>query len=429
MAVWDGLTLYNDLGGSGVANQNLKDGAVTQSKLNYKLSLNEFNIRNRMINSSFEIFSGTSVTLPSNWDITEDLGTNIAIQVFSPAVPAKFGNNSLLMQGGVLAGPSTALNLQISQIVDFNESIANTPMSAFFWAKEVAVTSFSISGTTGLHGKIEFLDSNISSPTVLLSKEFGLVSGVSNTDYVQYSTDAPVFYSGTTKATRIRYTIGGAFNGTYLIDGAFLGTSSIIPRFDITPSEYISIGSINTSLLVGQIVSSQIADGSVITSKIRNADGTNSTDTGFGIVGGQIRPSGINTINIADGAITAAKLAPGSGPIPVGSIIIWDQTSTCPTGFIEAQEFRGFFPLGLNPSTVIGNAGIDSSSIGGSNRATDQTVNSTSTAGNHTHSVATNDVAPGGGTGVTRGATTSADGNHAHTTQIPFRTVLFCRKT
>lgn len=434
LAIWDGVTAYNDLSGSGVANQNLKNGAVTQSKLNYKLSLNELATRNRLVNSSFETFSGSSATLPANWNITEDLGTNIAIEVFTPSIPAKFGNNSLLMQGGIAAGPNTALNLQISQIVDFNESIANTPISAFFWAKEVAVTSFATSGTSGLHGTIEFLDSNVSSPAVLLSQTFGLVSGVSSTDYVQYSTDTPVLYSGATRATRIRYTVGGAFNGTYLVDGAFLATSALIPRFDVTPSEYVTVGAVNVSLLSGQIIASQIADGAVVTSKVRNADGTNSTDTGFGILGTQIRPSGINTINIADGAITSAKLAPGTGLVPQGAVIIWDQSTVCPSGFTEAVEFRGFFPLGKTLSGVLSNVGTKSNTIGGSNPAVDETINKTATedtAHNHDVNIGGGDV---GGAGTARAfpgdyTTSTEHQSHAHSAMIPFYTVMFCRKT
>lgn len=430
--VWDEQTAYNSLGGSGVANQHLKDDAVTSNKINYELGLNEFGNRNRIFNSSFEIFSGSSTTDPESWDLSKALGTNIYITTYATdSSSPKYGNNGLFMLGGI-DGSSNALALSITQTVDFQGELKNLPISAFFWAKEISPTNFAFSGTTGLRGKIEFLDNNTVSPSVLLSQEFGLVSGVSNSDYIQYTTDSHVIYSGTTSCKRIRYTLGGNFNGSYYVDGLWLGVSNLVPGFDINPSEYITVDGLSSSLLIGQIQNTQIADGAITTIKIRNADGSISTDTGNGVTTAQIRDNAIVTSKIADGTVTAAKLAPGTGLMPQGAVILWDQTSVCPSGYVEAIEYRGFFPLGMNPSTPIGNAGIDSDTIGGAVRATDERGGSLAidAVGDHAHGLPGGDVGGGGTSRAFPGATQGA-GTHAHTGKplIPFRTVVFCRKT
>ena len=430
---WDGTTLYNDLTGSGIANQQLKNDVVTSNKVNYKLGLNELGNRNHVLNGSFEIYSGSSTTDPQSWDLINALGTNTYITTYATDTQSpKYGNNGLFMLGGI-DGSSNALNLSIKQVVDFQGELKNLPISAFFWAKEISPSNFSFSGTTGLHGLIEFLDNNTVSPTVLLSKQFGLVSGVSNSNYIQYTTDGPIIYSGTNSCKRIRYTIGGNFNGSYYVDGAWLGNSNLVPGFDVNPSEYITIAGLNTSLLIGQIQTSQLADGSVITSKVRNADGSLSSDTGNGIITSQIRDNAIVTSKIADGTITSAKLAPGTGLMPTGGIILWDQTSVCPSGYTIAHEFDGFLPLGANPSTSIAAPGVDSNTIGGSAPATDEGVNSVTTdaVGDHIHGISQSTNAAGGTSVSATTSATNGAGAHAHTlkTKVPFRTVLFCRKT
>ena len=418
ISAWDGVSEYNDLTGSGVANQHLKDEAVTVEKINYKLGLDGFNNRNRVLNSSFETASGTT-TLPALWDVTADTGANVNIVTFASDNNApKFGNNGVFYDSGIDGGSGEALSLSLSQIIEFDGSLKNVPLSAFFWAKEVNVTDFSPPvSSTGLEGTIEFLDS---SDITQQTNTFGLVSGTSLSNYTQYSTDAPVIYTGNINSTKVRLTIGGKFNGAYYVDGAWLGATDLIPNFDLNPSEYITVGGIPATDVTGQIITSQITDGAVVTRKVRNADGSLSTDTGNGIVTGQIRDNAVTTSKIADGSITASKLAAGTGLIPAGAILIIDDSS-CPTGFTEATEFAGLFPLGRNASTSIGSGGINSFDIGGAARATNQTT--TDTEPNHVHGIGGGGAydinAPGGGS-------ISGGGGHSH--DVPFRTVLFCRK-
>jgi len=132
----------------------------------------------------------------------------------------EFGDNAIQFVGSIDGGTGEAAHVDLSQIVSFEGNLKDVPISAFYWAREIGVTDFSIPATTGMQGTIEFLDTN-PTPTVLQTETFGLISGVSNSDYFQYTTDAPVVYTGTVTSKSIRITIGGDFNGSYYVDGSF----------------------------------------------------------------------------------------------------------------------------------------------------------------------------------------------------------------
>ncbi len=435
---WDGITEYNDLTGSGIANQHLKDEAVTSNKINYKFGLDGFNSRNRVLNSSFETASGTS-TDPENWNVAKDLGTNVSITSFSsdPTSP-KFGNNSVFYLGAVDGGDN-ALGVELSQIIEFDGgTLKDVPISSFFWAKEIGATDFSKTNTTGLRGKIEFLDS---SEVVRQTEIFGVVSGTNLSNYTQYSTESPVTYTGSITSNKIKLTIGGNFNGSYYVDGVWLGNTNLIPNFDINPSEYFSIDGIDANIITGEISTSQIADNAITTKKIKNADGSLSIDSGNGIISSHIRNGAIVSSKLANGAVTSEKLAAGTGLIPAGAIILWDNQSSpnCPEGFEEAIEFRGMFALGMQAAGVLGTIGINSNDIGGTFPATSASPGNTVTGeGTHGHTTGGNS-----GNAIQHGTVSPADvspqghihtiasnqGAHVHNTNIPFRTVKFCRKT
>jgi hypothetical protein len=437
IASWDGSST-SEISGNGIATAHLKDGAVTTSKLNYSGSMINFNERNRVFNASFENYGGivSGISSASKWNINADAGTYARRDTISTAksLTPKFGDAALFIQGGSLGG--NALNVQVDQVVDFGGSINNTPISAYFWIKQQAQTSFTLSGTTGFLGQIDFLNS---ADTIIQTNTFGPFSG-NSTDWNLIYTPSPIAYSGTTDiAKKVRLTLGGKFEGSYYIDGVYLGTSSILPGFDVAPPEYFSIDSLSASLISGQLTSSQIQDGSISTNKIGTVDGSAVTDSANGIVTAQIRDSAITTSKIADGAITATKLDPAAGLVPVNALILWDTTDTCPDGYTEATEFSGFFPIGRNSSTgsTLNAVGKNSDAkVGGAIAAKDVsnngTVGSAETVGNHTHPLPKNrdnvSQGPGGaGTANDLGATNDG-GSHGHNLKTPYRTVLFCRK-
>lgn len=435
IAVWDGITAYNDtIEGSGITNQQLKGQAVTTDKLNYSQSMNGFGNRNLLLNSSFEIFSGTSISIPASWNLTNALGTNTTITTYANDNKApKFGNNAIYMFGNI-DGNLNPLNLTMSQTIS-STSFNGLPISAFFWAQEVTPTNFSYSGntggtpTTGLIGQIDFLTSTPSSPP-LQTVYFGPVPSGTN-GYQQYATSGTVIYSGATQCTQLRLTIGGKFNGSYYVDGAWLGVSNLIPEFDVSPSEYVSLG-LNFNQIIGTVGPGQFATNSIPTGVLQS----NSVNTS-NILDGSITSQKIaqNTItggptgNIQEGTITATELSPSLiFGVPSGFIIFTDNASkTCPPGFTDVTSvWSGRFPLGVNPSST-----QTSVSTIGQNNGT-PVIDASAATGienqKHVHSL------PGGTNGTggsaddvpTNGQTTGSDSvDHSH--PLPFRTVRFCQ--
>jgi hypothetical protein len=413
---WDGLTLYNDnINGSGISNQQLKNGAITENKLNYQLSLNNFGNRNRLLNSSFETFDSNKI--PVSWSGTKGTGFNIYDNTRNSGGTdnvqngVKYGDWSVALAGySVVGTPNYASSGNVSQIIDFGMNLNNVPITAFFWAKEVATSNSSLSGFTGLKGKVEFLDGSNN----IVSNGIFEFSGTSYTQngFTQYSYPSGITYTGGTNVRSIKYSIGGSFDGKYYIDGAYLGASSIIPEYDLNPSEYISINN-------------ALNDGEIQTAHIRNVDNSISTDVGNGIITTQIRDNSITTPKIADYAITAQKLDPGCGLIPIGAIIIWDSGTSCPTGFTEAIEYAGFLPLGRNSSSTEVSISIPGYN---NNTAIISSTTSTSLNGSHDHTISNSGKGAAASSDYVAAAqNTSTASSHAHT--IPFRTVLFCRKT
>ncbi len=293
LAIYDG-SAFNSLTGSGVANQQIKDGAITESKLNYNQSLDTYNNRNYLLNSSFEIFSSGNLASPDNWINVHDLA-NPSARKNTPSESSKFGFSSVILEATQVA--SSASNTTISQIVNFNENLKNIPITAFYWSKQMSLGA--ISGT-GFQGTLDYLDST--GNPIGFSSTFGTLNTSTNSsDYIMYFTPSPVIYTGNSNATQIKFTIGGNFTGEYSVDGAFLGTTSIIPQFDINPSEYILQGAqIPFTDITGTInPATQIANASITSTQLAQ----NSVDTG------QLSDNSVTTSKLDDGSVTALKIA------------------------------------------------------------------------------------------------------------------------
>ena len=434
LAQWDGTTGPADITGDGIATPHLKNGAVTAAKLNYSGSMAGFNTRNRLQNSSFEISTTGNVNIPNYWDLSVEGFSEIRTGLHgADSFPVKNGIRSIIFNGGSQGDPATALELSITQTVDFEGDLTGKPLSPFFWAQINQISEFAISGTTGLQGKIELLNNEntiVGSPYI-----FATVTG-NSTGWIQYSNPSgPIVYSGTGAPSQVRYTIGGAFGGSYYVDGAFLGMTDIVPEFDIKPSEFVDITEFE-----GQITTVKIEDGAINTRKILLANGQPSTDLGAGIISSQIRPGAIVTSLIADNAITAAKISPDAGLIPKGGILLWDSGTTCPAGFIRVSELDGRFPLGANAETGVPNAIINTQISGGdktfgSNPTSDGFIQKTNNGtAEYVHNHATprtnrSFVGPGNSNDpFIAFDTTSNDGGHTHNIMLPYYTLIFCRK-
>jgi hypothetical protein len=182
----------------------------------------------------------------------------------------------------------------------------------------------------------------------------------------------------------------------------------------------------------------RIVDGTITTRQIKNADGSTITTVGNGIVGSQIRLGTITANNIMDGTISAGKLAQGVGAVPKDAILMFmSQEGTndgCPDGFEYVTDFEGRFPLGRNTDagSNINRAGIKrGAKIVGTtaNGDNDATISSSP----HAHGIGEG----GGNRDVGGGGTTCSHYSHNHggatggaTTpiQVPYMTVIFCKK-
>jgi len=445
ISIWDGATAYDSVLGSGIANQHLKDQVVTTNKINYQNGLNGFQVRNRLFNSSFETISGTSIPgndKPAKWDSTTT-GSLTFIDVVQgvddPSAPL-FGQAGLQLRGGQLAGAAQAVS--VSQIVDFGESLKDKPLSAFFWAKETNST-VSPTGNTGLKGTIEFLSGGATQQTDIFTT---VPSGVGS-DYLQYSSASGITYTGTATCDQVKFTIGGVFNQAYFVDGAFLGETDLIPNYDINPSEYILIESIDANLISGTIGHPQIAPQAIWNNNIASITGGVSLGTPYGIANDQIQTGAVTPDKIT-GPIPASKIDPLAGLVPIGAIILWDGlpeslTNNCPAGYTEVFGLKGAFPIGVNDaagSSILAPA-VTSLGLGGAaaTKATGGVVRAGSTDStntNHRHSYG-DDYGPDHdleGTddrsNITSYSLDAAGVSHSHTDniKIPFYSVYFCRK-
>jgi hypothetical protein len=432
IAPWDGTTAADDLTGDGIATDHLKDGVVTRPKISYTGSMAAFNTRNRLQNSSFEISFTGNVNLPATWAIDAEGTSEIRIGIDqADSFPVKYGQKSLRLDGGSFDNGSfvEAYDLKVSQIIDFEEDLTGKPITPFFWAQISQISDFAISGTTGLQGKVELLDRL---NNVVQTTTYATVSGAS-TGWIQYAAEEPIVYSGTGAPTQVNFIVGGAFGGSYYVDGAFLGMTDIVPEFDIKPSEFVTIDE-----FAGLITTNKIENGAINTRKILRADGTVSTDLGAGIITGHIRDNVITTNKIVDGAITTSKLAPDAGLVPKGAIILWDSGTTCPSGYIRVGEMDGRFPLGVNSAlgSNISTVGIQggTATIGDAgNTGWIQYTNNGTVEHVHAHVIAgvtiiydnnddqrTSVIKAFGGT--------NNDAGHRHNVMMPYYTVVFCRK-
>ena len=352
--VWDGIGDGFSTSGTGINNAQIKGGAITESLVNYSGSLVRFSNRNRMLNSSFEIGTGLD-----NWITASGTGSGgvNSTSVSSDPTCSKYGNMVARLNGSIniVGSTQTSTFQEISQVTTFEGNIANMPVSAFFWAKQPTTpTNFSISGTTGLKGTLEFLAADSS---VQQTVSFGPVSG-NTTNYILYSTSAPIIYTGNIPVVSVNYKIGGNFNNIIYVDGVFLGTTSILPEFDISPSEYTAL---NVSALVDNTLpGTKILDNSMPGSKITN-NSIPSAKLSGGITGNQIASQTILGSNVKNGEIGQNQLSPSyiSGLI---SQIVSQTASTLGPQIARAWAlFNAVNTSGIpNPTNVISGYNVDS---------------------------------------------------------------------
>jgi len=422
LSVWDETTAFNDTSGSGVANQHLKDDVVTLSKINYVSGVNNLGVRNHLVNSSFEVASGTTA-FPANWDITAYASSAVSLVNFgSDSLAPKYGNQSIFVQGGT-DGSNNALSVQVSQIVNMNDQLKNKPISAFFWARQTKTTDFTKTGTTGLHGTIEFLDGN-TTPGVLSTESFGTISGVTTSEYLQFSTTTPAIFTGSQSCTKIRLTLGGNFDGNYYVDGVMLTESELIPSFDVNPSEYIMGGTIDFSQITGRVNSSQIASNAIDNSKIQAG----------AVTGIKIASQTITATNIQNGTITTAQLDPSIiFGVPSGFLIFTDNASAaCPPTWTDVtSQWAGRLPIGYNPSSPNTELSVVGQDYGTAATDKDKVVEPNAPP-DHAHdwiqAGSTFKYQPGFAelSNYTRSVNGGADVlKHGH--KVPFRTVRVCR--
>ncbi len=302
-AVYDGSSLASvATSGSGIATAHLKDRAVTEVKINYTGSMHQFSQTNLTRNAEF----GLSSTALSFWNKTTSSTGTITLTNAEPSTDfSLFGNRSAKIIGNT--NNSVAQDISINQIVDFNTNLKDRPVSAFFYLKTTTPFSPAIPQTSGISGKLEFLSD---SDAVVQTEIFATYSGAS-VDWLKLETENPIIYSGIGNASKIRYTIGGKFANTVYVDGAYLGTTSLIPDFSVHPQEQISINSSfdASQISSGEFPNSRIADGAITTRNIRLANGGVISGPGDGIIGEQIRDNSVSGDKIKDFSIPRNKLA------------------------------------------------------------------------------------------------------------------------
>jgi len=137
--------------------------------------------------------------------------------------------------------------------------------------------------------------------------------------------------------------------------------------------------------------------------------------------------------------------------VPTGSLILWDQSNTCPAGYTEATEFRNLRVMGADRAAadtgIPDDAGVSCSGAaapaGCGAVAGTENYNFTQSTGelnSHSHTIPTNTGGTGLGTGpFYQGATgapnyalstgpTNSNGS-SQADYGPLRTVLFCRRS
>jgi hypothetical protein len=420
--------------GSGVGTDHLKTEAVTYSKINYSGSLVDFSGRNRLVNSSFE-FHPSFIT---GWTVTS--GTNFAntVSIVSNPNNAKYGFRAVQLQAGVSGGVMQSAGIE--QSVDFQDNLKGKPISAFAYVKPATSFNLAASGTTGIKGKLDFY-SDASATAIVKSVEFAAYSGTT-TDWYKLQTAAPVVPDFDARSVKI--TIYGAFSDRVFVDGVYLGETSIIPAWDTAVQEQITANGLDASAIgSGQFGDDRIAPGAILTTNIRNADGSVNTNGAVGIQNSQIQPETITGGpggNIGGATITSFNLAPGLFfGVPKGAIIMWDDTVSigCPTGWTDITVTKmggGKFPLGYNSGagTSIPNPGTASSAKAVGNPSQDGRIGvSAEMEASHRHGVPIGG-ADVGGAGTSRaypGYYTSDPGTaHTHGEIVPYYTVRFCQK-
>ena len=358
LAPWDGSSgnyaFSGTVPGSGVGTDHLKDGAVTDSKLNYSGSVANFSPRNRLTNSSFESYSSNGgVSIINNWNIMSGTSGIWSSTVVPSTDFSEYGYWSAKLVGGaasVIPGSvPTAINVGISQTVDFNDNLNGKPITAFVYVKATPALNFAVSGTTGVAAQLDFIANSTNS--IVQTVVFNSFSGT-DTGWHKLTSSSPIVPN--VDCRLVTLSVYGAFNTTVYVDGAFLGQTDLVPAWDGAIQDQLNLGELDaSSIATGQFGSARLSPASVLTTQVANADGSVNTNSGPGIMGSQIQQATITGGNIAAGTITASNLAAGVLAVPQGAIIMWDDSVSigCPTGWTDITMTKmggGKFPLGYN---------------------------------------------------------------------------------
>ena len=350
LAIWDGSSSnFSTSGtslvpGSGVGTDHLKGDAVTESKINYSGSTSGFAVRNRLPNSSFELSSANL----EDWTIQSGTNYSQSVSINLNQLYTNHGFQSAKLTGGF---DTTAKTVGIEQTVDFNDNIKGKPITAFASVRPLNGFNLAVSGTTGIYGQLDFVSQG---NAVVKTVVFGAYSGAA-TDWQKLQTSEPVISD--VDARLVKISIFGAFDNTVYVDSVFLGETSFIPSYDVTPQEQITSDLNASAITSGQLPGERIAPGAILTTHVRNADSSVNTTSGGGIATEQLKDAAVTGLKIADGTITSQKLASGVLAVPAGVIVMWDDKFSnganapngCPTGWTDiTSRLAGRFPLGYN---------------------------------------------------------------------------------
>jgi hypothetical protein len=135
----------------------------------------------------------------------------------------------------------------------------------------------------------------------------------------------------------------------------------------------------------------------------------------------------------------------GPARVPVGALVLWDQSNTCPVGYTEATEYRNLHVVGADRAAgdtgIPDNAGVSCTgaaapagcgSAGGV--ANYNVTQDTNELAAHTHTTpAQGQLLAGGGAALNTvngpGTTLTTSTGLSQPSYGPLRTVLFCRKS
>jgi hypothetical protein len=162
--------------------------------------------------------------------------------------------------------------------------------------------------------------------------------------------------------------------------------------------------------------------------------------------------SPLNDIASVPFSLTAARAvelaSPAPNPLPTGAIILWQETNTCPAGFIEIPEFRGLTvrgaDLGSLRAGIPNGVGVSCDGDGAIGAGCGDGVDATpyndklevAELAKHRHTLTDNSGAGDQDDSFDSGGDTTTPNETVNTNYVgndvahyhPFRTVIFCKR-